>query len=58
MENNIVLSKEEYAELIKTQIKYDMIEEITRDKNIKYSSDFVEQVKRVIGIKTEEQNND
>lgn len=58
MENNIVLSKEEYAELIKTQIKYDMIEEITRDKNIKYSSDFVEQVNRVIGIKTEEQNND
>ena len=58
MENNIVLSKEEYAELIKTQIKYDIIEEITRDKNIKYSSDFVEQVNRVIGIKTEEQNND
>lgn len=58
MENNIVLSKEEHAELIKTQIKYDMIEEITRDKNIKYSSDFVEQVNRVIGIKTEEQNND
>ena len=58
MENNIVLSKEEYAELIKTQVKYNMIEEITRDKNIKYSSDFVEQVNRVIGIKTEEQNND
>ena len=58
MGNNIVLSKEEYAELIKTQIKYNMIKEITQDKSIKYSSDFMEQVNRVIGIKTEEQNND
>ena len=58
MENNIVLSKEEYAELIKTQIKYDMIKEIMQDKSIKYSSDFVEQVNRVIGIKKEEQSND
>lgn len=58
MENNIVLSKEEYAEFIKTQIKYDMIKEIMQDKSIKYSSDFVEQVNRVIGIKKEEQSND
>ena len=58
MGSNIVISKEEYAEFIKTQVKYNMIKEITQDKNIKYSSDFVEQVSRVIGIKTEEQNND
>lgn len=58
MENNIVLLREEYAELVKTQIKYDMIKEIMQDKSIKYSSDFVERVNRVIGIKKEEQNND
>lgn len=59
MEHNLTISKEEYAVLIQEETKLEMIERVLTDRSIKYSSDIIDHIKFILGIKNEEaENND
>lgn len=54
MENNLTISKNEYAVLIQEETKLEMIERVLKDKSIKYSGDIIDHIKFILGIKDEE----
>lgn len=58
MDNNMIITKEEYAELVRKETKFDMIFKIINNGNIKYNSDIVDYIKFVLNIEEKDEDGD
>lgn len=56
MENNMIISKEEYAELVRKELRLELIINILKNKEIKYSGDIVSYIKFMLNIEKGEDN--